>query len=134
MAICDKCSFEYDYKKRKCPQCGEPYKSKTQLEGGKAEETLDDAFRLEPGASKEPAEPSSPTMDREDALSRQVELAKEKQAILLKQKAVKDLEDRLASINAENSTIEQQLATIGIIHVFALFISRMLPRLSSEIQ
>ena len=100
---CHACGFEYDYRKRKCPQCGVLYKAGKET---LAEEELDSQFNLKPVV-----EPASPTMDRQENLTRQLELAEEKKAILLKQKEVKELEDRLAAINSENAELEREIGS-----------------------
>ena len=67
----------------------------------------DDEFKLCTGG-----EPGSPAIDREQSISRQIELANEKKAILQRKLELKTMEERLSEINAENAKLEAELASI----------------------
>ena len=108
MAVCEACGYDYDARKRKCPQCSAPYKpTKADLDKAGSEEAFD--IEGKP-ATEQLTEPLSPTMDRQEVLLKQLKLAEEKRGILLQQQEVKALEIRLQGINKENADIERNLA------------------------
>ena len=92
MKPCGACDFEYDHRKTACPQCGEARETKSALEG-----------------EGEPVEPASPSIDRQDILQKQIDLAQEKQKLLKQKQELRKLEDRLAEINTQNADLEKEI-------------------------
>ena len=79
MAICEQCGYDYDARKRKCPQCSAPYKpTKAELDNAGEEEAFDIAGKPPTGPLTEPL---SPTMDRQGCSTTAIaSLAEEKKS------------------------------------------------------
>ena len=111
MYTCE-CGFEYDGRKKKCPQCAVPYKG-TKAELDAEEDPLLGTPSKQDPAKQLPVEPESPSMDRQASLMAKLALAEEKQTLLKQKEEMRKLEDRLSEIDAENEAIERRLATPG---------------------
>ena len=107
---CLHCGFSYDLRKAQCPQCFEKHiPTKKDLQD---EEDFDISPLKNTMADKkaeEPVEPTSPSIDRQGAVKKQIELAEEKKQILLQKKQLAELEARLQKINTENSDHDQTM-------------------------
>ena len=111
---CQHCGFQFDLRKITCPQCSVKHKpSKKDLQDEEdfdispLEKTMDKS-----GAGTEVIELTSPSIDRQGSVKKQIELAEEKKQILLQQKELVSLEARLEKINEENAVIERELKAL----------------------